>query len=965
MKLEFRIDWGYQYLYSRRLYHPTYIWDGNLTVDGGEISEIYQLTYPYSWYGIGHSAKETKLDSPEWKSRTKRALSGIRVVAEVDEDAVFHLHTMSGDAEFTAKEIIEEGKLDFPVGPKYLGCSILVIRKGFIWFRPETLEGQTIWNAEDLGLDVHPWARCDLAWLRPGESLKFKYNVPEKTKDVSDTVIHTVGMGAPEFDPVQESQVDAMIPFELYCDGEKVAEFSRYYRRHDYNLQLLEDAWITVNVPAGEHEFALKNLHPEVCFAISRITAKQAEMDHGQLLTPKWALVGETLKGKVYATREEAITVNVFGKDITVDCKKGWNEFEFTACCPCCTAIKTASDEVTLEIFDIPEEEVPVKVGYDCTTVPHDDTGFMDWLLDYTQGTRLGNYIMFRSFNGDVPDELLKKWGEYCREHGMYAAACNNYLSGALAEGAGDMFHDCGLHEYPGTVYAYDPTPEDSSDDMKEAQDKFLAHLKIEIDKAHTVCDNAAFGDASGGIRYSYLAGANFVRAETMVGPTMPLLSQARGAADSLGDGTWGVHIAIMHCYEPYKESHLGQYFLSIMQPWAMGAETIYEEDSLFNIFTEERIAWDDLLTKGKRDMTREFFKFAKTHPRRGKNVRNIGFIDGRYAAPFNGFICDTEQDPRYSVWGKYGNNSATWGHLQPEKCHQVLDVLMPGTSTHPLMQDTHKRRFFFAGTPYGDFDCVPVEASADFYKNYKLLLNLGWNTQTLEDYEKTLDYVKNGGVLLTGLPQFSTHTKRDFLADMQDLALWNGGDLSEMCGIKVRGIGEKYTGQWNCSGRGDIVESELSAVPSFDVAEDGKPMLADVELCGAEVVAWDAWTGNPMLVRNKVGDGYVYTFTMWAYAGHEQFQKFAATWVELLSAETAERDVYVIDDSREVFWTRWVDGDKTTIMLLNTDWTEKGNVKDVAIVADGMAYEVAVKERAILIVDIENGEVNAEEYEF
>ena len=965
MKLEFRIDWGYQYLYSRRLYHPTYIWDGNLKVDGGEITEIYQLTYPYSWYGIGHSAKETKLETPEWKSRTKRALSGIRVVAEVDEDATFHLTTMSGSFDFTAKEVLEEGKLDFPVGPKYLGCSILVIRKGFIWFRPETLKGQTIWNAEDLGLDVYPWARCDLAWLRPGESVKFKYTVPEKTKDVSDTVIHTVGMGAPEFDPVKESQVDAMIPFELYCDGEKVAEFSRYYRRHDYNLQLLEDAWITVNVPAGEHEFALKNLHPEVCFAISRITAKQAEMNHGQLLTPKWALVGETLKGKVYAVREEAITVNVFGEDVTVDCKTGWNEFSFTAKCPCCTAIKTVADEKELEIYDIPEEEVPVKVGYDCTTVPHDDTGFMDWLLDYTQGTRLANYIMFRSFNGDVPDELLKKWGEYCREHGMYAAACNNYLSGALAEGAGDMFHDCGLHEYPGTVYAYDPTPEDCSDDMKDAQDKFLAHLKIEIDKAHTVCDTAAFGDASGGIRYSYLAGADFVRAETMVGPTMPLLAQARGAADSLGDGTWGVHIAIMHCYEPYKESHLGQYFLSIMQPWAMGAETIYEEDSLFNIFTEERIAWDDLLTKGKRDMTRDFFKFAKTHPRRGKNVRNIGFIDGRYAAPFNGFICDTEQDPRYSVWGKYGSNEPTWGHLQPEKCHQVLDVLMPGTSTHPLIQDTHKRRFFFAGTPYGDFDCVPVEATADFYKNYKLLLNLGWNTMISEDYEKTLDYVKAGGVLLTGLPQFSTHTKRDFLADMQDLALWRDGDLSELCGFKALGVGEKYTGQWNCAGRGEIVESELSALPSFDVAEDGCPMLAKVELCGAEIVAWDAWTGEPMLVRNKVGDGWVYTFTMWAYSGHEQFQKFAATWVELLAAEAAERDVYVIDDSREVFWTRWVDGDKTTVMLLNTDWTEKGNIKEVALVADGMAYELAVKERSVLIVDIENGEVNAEEYSF
>ena len=963
MKLDFRIDWGYQYLYSRRLYHPTYIWDGDLTVENGSIDEIYQLTYPYCWYGIGHSAKETKLERPEWKSTTKRGLSGVRVVADVNADTVFHLKTMSGSFSFTAEDVLNEGKLDFPVGPKYLGCSVLVTRRGYIWFRPERLEGQTIWNAEDLGLDVHPWARCELAWLRPGKSVEFTYTVPETSKDVSDTVIHTVGMGAPEFNPAEESQVDAMIPFELYCDGVKVAEFSRYYRKHDYTLQLIEDAWITVNVPAGEHKFALKNMHPEVCFAISRITAKQDEKNSGDLLLPKWALVGESFKGKVFSADERTLTVNVFGKDVTVDAKCGWNEFDFTVNSASDTLIKTDADEHTIEIYDIPEETLPVKVGYDCTTVPHDDTGFMDWLLDYTQGTRLGNYIMFRSFNGDVPDELLERWGKYCTEHGMYSAACNNYLSGALAKGAGEMFHDCGLHEYPGTVYAYDPTPADCSTDMKEAYEKFLAHLKIEIDKSHTVCDTAAFGDASGGIRHSFLAGADFVRAETMVGPTMPLLSQARGAADSLGRGAWGVHIAIMHCYEPYKESHLGQYFLSMMQPWAMGAETIYEEDSLFNIFTEERVAWDDLLTKGKRDMTRNFFKFAKTHPRRGKNVRNIGFLEGRYAAPFNGFICDCEQDPSYSVWGKYGSNDPTWAHLQPEKCHQVLDVLMPGTSTHPLIQDTHKRRFFFAGTPYGDFDSVPVEASADFYKNYKLLLNLGWNTQIAEDYDKLTEYVKAGGVLLTGIPQFSTHTKRDFLAGMKDLALWKDGDLSDLCGIKVAGAGAKYSGQWNCAGRGEMVESELSAMPSFDIAEDGTPLLANVELAGAEAVAWDAASGAPMLVRHKLGEGYVYTFTLWAYPGHEQFQRFAATWVEELACEAAERDAYVIDDSREVFWTRWVDGDKTTVMLLNTDWTEAGNEKDVILVADGAAYELCVKERTILIADIENGEVNVEEY--
>ena len=61
------------------------------------------------------------------------------------------------------------------------------------------------------------------------------------------------------------------------------------------------------------------------------------------------------------------------------------------------------------------------------------------------------------------------------------------------------------------------------------------------------------------------------------------------------------------------------------------GAETIYEEDSLFNLFKEERQAWDDFLTKGKRDMTRKFFKFAKTHPRKGKNVRRIAFLYCRF----------------------------------------------------------------------------------------------------------------------------------------------------------------------------------------------------------------------------------------------------------------------------------------------------------------------------------------------
>ena len=46
MKLDFRIDWGYQYLYSRRHYHPVYCWDGTLECTDGTIQKCWQLDYP-------------------------------------------------------------------------------------------------------------------------------------------------------------------------------------------------------------------------------------------------------------------------------------------------------------------------------------------------------------------------------------------------------------------------------------------------------------------------------------------------------------------------------------------------------------------------------------------------------------------------------------------------------------------------------------------------------------------------------------------------------------------------------------------------------------------------------------------------------------------------------------------------------------------------------------------------------
>ncbi len=966
MQLEFRIDWGYKYLYSRRHYHPIYVWDGNLSCTNGRIEKCFQLEYPVIWFGPGHCPRETELPSPAWQSQTRRELSGIRVVADVKKNAEFVLHTASGDFRFSAAEIIENGRIEFPVGPKYLGCHVIVTRDKYYWFRPAPKTGQQVWEADDLkGVPIRDWARMRMGWLAAGDQVSIDFSTSKSRNDVTETLLHLVAMAAPkDYTPGNEKQVHGEFPLSISVDGKIVAEPRQFLRFHDEFMQLLEDIWVRFpQAPAGKHKLTIKNNHPEFSLLISRVVISAHGHNHGELSVPRWGLTDKPLMGSVYATKAATMTVHAPDGDHKIKAVPGWNDFAFTVPYDGVNVVLTCGKNrgVIDAVYALDDEKIPVTVGYDMTVVPHDDNGFMDWLLNYTWRTQLGNLVVFRSFlyGKDMHDyrpvetKLLKRWGEYCRDHGIYVEAATDFDDGVLAKAAGKFIHSVGRHEWPGAVYAFDPAPGWKSEDMREAMEHYLAHLKIEIDRAHRGAKRAAFGDASGGHRYCYMAGADFLRTETMVPHTQHLCSQARPAAEALSDGEWGVHIAIHHPFQPYFETHLGQYFLSIFQPWVMGASMIYEEDSLFLLFKEERQAWDDSMTKGKRDMTRDFFRFVKTHPRQGKCRRRIAFLEGRYAAPFNGFICDTEQTPDYSVWGKFGNCNPEWGHRQPEKCRHLLDVLMPGANTQPLRQKFDKRRFFFSGTPYGDFDEVPVEATTKYLQQYSLLLNLGWNTMIDEDYAKLLKYVKAGGTLLTGLPQFSTHLRRDFLRDMDDLALYRNGDLAELCGVKVIGCGPRYSGQWNAANYDSFPQPVLSSLPNHDAGEDGVCRLANLELCGAEVVAIDADNGKPLVVCHKVGKGKVYLFTAWAYPGHQDFQSTAASWIAHL-AEENRGDVYVEDPSGEVFWNVWEDDNGCrTLYMLNTDWTERGNLRQVEVVTPDNSVTVTVEERRPSIITI------------
>ncbi len=992
MKLDFRIDFGYRHLYISTHYHPQYIWDGSIRAENGKIEKVFRLDYPnqvvksiaelidhpYGTFAQSKSARETQLQGNSFRCTARNHVEGIRIEAEVGKDTVFHFETVSFSASFTAGELLDHGRLWYRFGPKYLGGYVTVTKTGFLWFRPEKKEGEIIFNEDELHLPVHNHARMNLAFLAPHERVRVTADISAKKKDCKELLIHLVAMAAPAYDPEKEGHVQGEIPYEIFLDGKKVLDCRRYYRHHDSHVQLLEDDWRRIEIGEGRHDIEIGNRSDFLYLAISRITLKECEYNHGELRVPSWKLKEEPITASVFAIREDAIRVTYADKTVTVDCRKGWNEFVIRTEQTGTVVVKTDAGAKTFECYDIGEEKYPVKVGFDMTVVPHDQNGYLDYLLSYTHRTRLGNFIMFRDFKGSIERdpaarEIKSGWTDYLRKNNVYSSACTYYEDGAYAAGGREMFTACGNHELSGVVDVCGPderrgsatagTFEGKPIDMRTAAERFTAYIRQKVDPIHAMDLEAGFGDASGGARYAYLAGADFTRAETIAGIQTPLLAKVRAASEALGNGRWGVHIAIQHHHQPYSETHLGIYFIALMQPWTMGAELIYEEDSLFELFKEERQAWYDLLTKGKRDMTRSFFKFVKTHPREGKCKRSIAHIEGRYAAPFNGLTCGYEQDASFNIWGKFGKDCDEWGFRQPEKVQHVLNVLMPGTIALPLRQKFDKIRPMFSGTPYGDFDMVPMEAKAEYLAGYKLLMNLGWNTMIEEDHEKLLAFVKNGGIYLSGLPQFSTHTDREFLNDLNDLRLFRQGDLSELCGIRVLGRGTEYCGQWNCSNRESMPEPELISLPDKDITEDGRAFLADIELNGAQVVAWDAYSGKPMLVRNRIGKGSVYTFTVWAYAGHALFQQFSAAWVSALAGENMLSDVSVEDPSGEVFWTVWEAGGERIVYLLNTDWTEKGNIKTVQLIYDGKKESLRVPERRLTVVRLKGDTIRSEEF--
>ena len=256
-----------------------------------------------------------------------------------------------------------------------------------------------------------------------------------------------------------------------------------------------------------------------------------------------------------------------------------------------------------------------------------------------------------------------------------------------------------------------------------------------------------------------------------------------------------------------------------------------------------------------------DFWDFVKANPQpAGQPEATVALVKGNFDLGGELANANTPIAGAYNI-AKIDHH---WMSGEPERSwHVATDVFFPKPAT--LLPN---RNLVYGATPYGLMDIVSFafdNVTAEYLvRNYKLLILTGWNTCSPKQYKVLCDYVKGGGKLCLSIAHLSTNERRNYDFFTKD-ELVNGGDFSELCGIKVTGQGDRFywaTGTSrakNCLGlvarrRYGIMGMPLGKIEYTQPEENYETLAADDEQF------------RPVIVRAKRGKGEVYFLNLWSY---------------------------------------------------------------------------------------------------
>ena len=290
-------------------------------------------------------------------------------------------------------------------------------------------------------------------------------------------------------------------------------------------------------------------------------------------------------------------------------------------------------------------------------------------------------------------------------------------------------------------------------------------------------------------------------------------------------------------------------------------------------------IGYESDWCKGYRVEMKRFWDFVKANPApKGQPQASFAIAKG------NLDLRDEKYNRNLPIGGaqRIADANVNWYPSLPEESWEI-----PFKAFFPLPDDVlaPNRNFYLAGSPYGLCDLTSFaydKTSADFLlKNYKAVMFAGWNTCSKKQYEILRDYVKGGGKLLIALPHLSTDKTRKYQTfALEDLV--NGGDFSELCGIKV--IGRTPRIWWATA-----AEADRSKVNCLGIRWPRRfgimgMRLGELEFTGPkenyELLAVDDEAAWPVIVRCKSGKGEVFFVNTWCYPAAAEKDEGAGEYI-------------------------------------------------------------------------------------
>lgn len=271
------------------------------------------------------------------------------------------------------------------------------------------------------------------------------------------------------------------------------------------------------------------------------------------------------------------------------------------------------------------------------------------------------------------------------------------------------------------------------------------------------------------------------------------------------------------------------------------------------------KINYDSPVCVEYRRRISEFYDFLKANGTpEGQPEARIAAIKGNLD-----FVGPSGYNPNSVIAGQndQAETDPRWMHHMPERSWSIFTKTF---YPRPPVLGPYNNPFL-SGTPYGATDIISFATDPDpkfLAANYDLLLFAGWNSATQAQYQALAEYVRLGGTLFIATPHLSTNTTRNFI-NYDHSELLNGGDFSELCGVKVKGRGEKF--YWA------LFPGEKRPHGTMPRRKYGTCMInyGELELLpGTEVIAVEDEKFKPLLTRHRLGQGSVYFLNIWQYPG-------------------------------------------------------------------------------------------------